>query len=99
MQMPIFDFALIEVVMEMYSTHHKYNFKFEQMVRPICLPASRRKRKSSFLNQISIVSGYGRVEAKKIPGKVQTPLRLMKADLRIIGNDIEICSNVKFSYI
>ena len=99
-QMPRFDFALIKVHTPMYSHHLNYNFKFEATVRPICLPATKFLRSKTFLNRISTVSGYGRVEAKKIPGrKNQTSLQLMLEDLRIIGRNDKKCSKVKFGYI
>ena len=98
-QMPRFDFAILEVNHAMYESQHKFKFKFEPSVRPICLPASKDKRKSKFFNQLSTVSGYGRVEAIKISGKDQTSKQLLQADLRIIGRKDKKCSKVKFSYI
>ena len=98
-QMPRFAFAILEVNLAMYKSQHKFNFKFEPSVRPICLPASKDKRKSKFFNQLTTVSGYGRVEAINIPGKHQTSMQLLQADLRIIGRKNEICSKVIFSYI
>ena len=98
-QMPRFDFALIEAHRPMFDYHQNFNFKFEPTVRPICLPASKRMRKSKFFNQLSTVSGYGRVEAIKIHGKHQTSMQLKQADLRIIGRKDKKCSKVNFSYI
>ena len=83
----------------MFDYHQNFNFKFEPRVRPICLPASKTKRLSKFFNQLSTVSGYGRVEAIKIPGKDQTSKQLLQADLRIIGRKDKKCSKVNFSYI
>ena len=98
-QMPRFDFALLEVNKHMFNYHQNFNFKFEPSVRPICLPASKQRRKSTFFNQLSTVSGYGRVEAIKIPGKHQTSMQLLQADLRIIGRKDRKCSKVMISYI
>ena len=98
-QMPIFDFALIEVKRAMYKGHHHYsNFKFEPMVRPVCLP-SERMWKSEFLNQITTVSGYGRIEAIKISGRDQNSKQLKQAHLRITGKNNKKCEKVMFSYI
>ena len=97
--MPRFDFALLEVHKHMFNYHQNFNFKFEPSVRPICLPASKDMRKSTFFNQLSTVSGYGRVEAIKIPGKHQTSMQLLQADLRIIGRKDKKCSKVMFCYI
>ena len=98
-QMPRFDFALLEVRKHMFNYRQNFNFKFEPSVRPICLPASKHMRQSKFFNQLSTVSGYGRVEAIKIRGKHQTSMQLKQADLRIIGRKDKKCSKVKFSYI
>ena len=98
-QMPRYDFALLEAHKPMFDSHQNFNFKFEPSVRPICLPASKHMRKSQFFNQLSTVSGYGRVEAIKIPGKDQTSKQLLQADLRIIGRKDKKCSQVKFSYV
>ena len=98
-QMPRFDFALLEVNRHMFSHRQYFNFKFEPTVRPICLPASKTKRESKFFNQLSTVSGYGRVEAIKIRGKHQTSMQLKQADLRIIGRKDKKCSKVNFSYV
>ena len=92
--MPIFDFALLEAIKPMYNYHLNLNFKFEATVRPVCLP-SIQMWKTNFVNQLSIISGYGRVEDKKVPGKHQTALRLMQADLRIIGPQDKKCEKVK----
>ena len=98
-QMPRYDFALLEAHKPMFDSHQNFNFKFEPSVRPICLPASKTKRESKFFNQLSTVSGYGRVEAIKIPGKDQTSKQLLQADLRIIGRRDKKCSRVKFSFL
>ena len=98
-QMPRFDFALLEVRKHMFNYRQNFNFKFEPSVRPICLPASKRMRKSKFFNQLSTVSGYGRVEAIKIHGKHQTSMQLKQADLRIIGRKDKKCSKVLFNDI
>ena len=98
-QMPRFDFALIEAHRPMFDYHQNFNFKFEPTVRPICLPASKHMRQSKFFNQLSTVSGYGRVEAIKIRGKHQTSMQLKQADLRIIGRKDKKCSRVKFSFL
>ena len=99
-QMPRFDFALIEVNEAMYSSHKDYiNFKFEPTVRPICLPSKRMwKRKFKFVEKIAKVSGYGRIEAKKIDGKHQNSWQLKEANLRIIGSNDTKCEKVMFSY-
>ena len=97
-QMPIFDFALIEVNKEIYSSHKHYNFKFEPTVRPICLPSSRMW-KLKFVGEKAKVSGYGRIEAKKIYGKHQNSMQLKEADLRITGKKDKTCEKVMFSYI
>ena len=98
-QMPRYDFALLEAHKPMFDSHQKFNFKFEATVRPICLPASKQMRQSKFFNQLSTVSGYGRVEAIKIRGKHQTSMQLKQADLRIIGRKDKKCSKVNFDYI
>ena len=98
-QMPVFDFALIEVRKAMmYSYTKDYNFKFEPTVRPVCLP-SRRMWKFKFAEKIAKVSGYGRIEAKKIYGRHQNSIQLKEADLRITGKNNKACEKVMFSYI
>ena len=93
-QMPVFDFALIEVRKAMmYSYTKDYNFKFEPTVRPVCLP-SRRMWKFKFAEKIAKVSGYGRIEAKKIYGRHQNPIQLKEADLRITGKNNKACENI-----
>ena len=93
--MPIFDFALLEVIKPMYGSHQNFDhFKFEPTMRPVCLP-SISMWKAKFVNQLSSICGYGRVKAKKISGKHQTALRLMQADLRIIGPQDKKCEKVK----
>ena len=96
-QMPRFDFALIEVIKSMYSSHQHYNFKFEPTMRPICLP-SKRMWRFKFVEKIAKVSGYGRIEAKKIYGRHQNSMPLKEADLRIIGSNDTKCEKVMFSY-
>ena len=97
-QSPIFDFALIEVMRPMFASHQNFNFKFEQMVRPVCLP-SREMWRSKFYKQSAIVSGYGRNEAKMIHGKDQSASRLMQAYLRILSPNDKKCAKVKFTYL
>ena len=98
-QMPRFDFALIEVKEEMMHGYTRnYNFKFEPTVKPICLP-SNRMWKLDFVETIAKVSGYGRIEAKKIDWKNQNSEQLKEADLRIIGKKDKRCNKVMFSYI
>ena len=97
-QMPIFDFALIEVKKEIYSSHKHYNFKFEPTVRPICLPSSRMW-KLKFVGEIAKVSGYGRIEAYKIRGKDQNSMQLKEAYLQITRSNDKKCEKVMFSYI
>ena len=97
-QMPRFDFALIEVIKHMYSYYKNFNVKFEQTVRPICLP-SRRMWNYKFSKQIATVSGYGRIEAKKINGREQNSKRLKKAFLQITEKNDTTCEKVMFSYI
>ena len=98
-QMPVFDFALIEVKKAMmYSYTKNYNFEFEPTVRPVCLP-SRRMWKDKFVEKIGKVSGYGRIEAYTIRGKDQNSMQLKEADLRIIGKNNKACEKVMFSYI
>ena len=97
-QSPIFDFALIEVTKPMFASHQNYDFKFEQTVRPVCLP-SREMWRSKFYKQSAIVSGYGRKEAIKIRGKDQSASQLMQADLRIISPNDRKCAKVKFTYL
>ena len=94
--MPRFDFALIEVIKPMYSSYQHYNFKFEPTVRPICLP-SKRMLKFKFVGKIAKVSGYVRIEAKKIYGRHQNSMPLKEVDLRIIGSNDTKCGKVMFS--
>ena len=82
----------------MYSSHQHYNFKFEPTMRPICLP-SKRMWRFKFVEKIAKVSGYGRIEAKKIYGRHQNSIQLKEADLRIIGKNNKACEKVMFSYI
>ena len=99
-QMPNFDFALLEVKYFIFKSHYNHNnFKFESMVRPVCLP-KKQDWKAKFFNQVSTVSGYGRVEAIKVSGKNQTAWQLMQAYLRIIepggfSDHDEKCKKVK----
>ena len=95
--MPDYDFALIEVDKHMYKDNPRYNYKFGPTMRPICLP-KKEMRKRKFVNQLSLVSGYGRVEAIEVPGKDQLPWRLMQAYLKIIGGEDEKCSEVTINY-
>ena len=81
----------------MYSSHQHYNFKFEPTMRPICLP-SKRMWRFKFVEKIAKVSGYGRIEAKKIYGRHQNSMPLKEADLRIIGSKDTKCEKVMFSY-
>ena len=97
-KMPIFDFALIEVLEPIYSSYKHYNVKFEPTVRPICLP-SKWMGKYNFVGEIAKVSGYGRIEAKKIDWKNQNSMQLKEADLRITGKKDKTCEKVMFSYI
>ena len=98
-QMPVFDFALIEVKKAMmYSYTKNYNFEFEPTVRPVCLP-SRRMWKDKFVEKIGKVSGYGRIEAEKIDWKNQNSAQLKEAVLRITGKNDKTCKKVMFSYI
>ena len=98
-QMPRFDFALIEVKNAIYKGHKDYNnFKFEPTMRPICLPSSRMQ-KFKFVGKIAKVSGYGRIEAKKIYGRHQNAKQLKEAHLRIIENKDKTCEKVMLSYI
>ena len=98
-QMPRFDFALIEVKNAIYKGHKDYNnFKFEPTMRPICLPSSRM-RKFKFVGKLAKVSGYGRIEAKKIYGRHQNAKQLKEAHLRIIENKDKTCEKVMLSYI
>ena len=96
-QMPIYDFALIEVITPIYRSRTlNYNFKFEPTVRPICLP-SKRMLKFKFVGKIAKVSGYVRIEAKKIYGRHQNSMPLKEVDLRIIGSNDTKCGKVMFS--
>ena len=96
--MPKYDFALIKVNKPMMNYHINLNFKFERTVRPICLP-NKDMWDEKFYQKLTTISGYGRIEAKKIPGQEQTALQLKEAHLVIIGRKDERCLNVMPSYI
>ena len=88
--MPIYDFALIEVDVPMYPFHKK--------MQPICLPPEMFWYKiwppEKFVGYWASGMGYGRVESEKIKGKDQTACQALKADLRVIDSKDPRCSIV-----
>ena len=91
--MPIYDFALIEVDKPM---------SFNEKMQPICLPPKRfwfDREPEKFINHLAHATGYGRVENEIIEGKDQTSCQALKAALYVIDSEDPRCSIVIISQL